>query len=239
MVKKIYDEASLKTYLERYPIDIIIQEFIAYPKEFGVLYYRYPGESTGQVTSITLKEFLHVIGDGKSTVSELVAQQPRAILQTQRLQETHAVLLEQIPVVGERVNLGEIGNHSKGTYFKDGNEFIDAQISATFDKIANEIDGFFYGRYDIRSTSLKDLKEGKNIKIIEINGVCSEPTHIYDPFRSSYFKALKEIAKHWSIIYKVSIANHNLGIPYMKFSTAIEELKALNNYSKKINALNS
>lgn len=239
LVKKFSDTDSLKHYLEKYPIDFIIQEYVNYPNEFGVLYYRLPGENKGQITSITLKEFLHVIGDGSSSVETLVAQKPRAILQLDRLQDTHADWLNYIPKKGEKVNLGEIGNHSKGTFFKDGNDHIDDQIRATFDEISSNIEGVFYGRYDIRSTSLEDLKAGRNLKIIEINGVFSEPTHIYDPFESSYFKALKEIKKHWSIIYKVSIANHNQGIPYMKFSSAVEELKSLNRYSKKLNSLTS
>ena len=59
LVKKLYSEAELESYLQKYPVDFIIQEFVSFSKEFGVLYYRLPQEAKGHITSITLKEFLH------------------------------------------------------------------------------------------------------------------------------------------------------------------------------------
>ena len=239
LVKKIYSEAELRAYLDKYPINFILQEFIDLPAEFGVLYYRLPHEPKGRLTSVTLKEFLHVLGDGQSTVLQLVEDKPRAILQLERLHQTHAQVLDKIPALGEKVNLGEIGNHSKGTFFKNGSHLIDDQLTTTIDTISKSIDGIYYGRYDIRCTSFEDLKQGKNIKIIEFNGVSAEPTHIYDPVQSSYFKALRDIARHWSIIYKVAIANHNLGTPYMKPGLMLRELKALSAYSRMLSNIAS
>ena len=236
LVEKIKNKEALKTYLEQYPVDFIIQEYIAFEEEFGVLYYRFPDEEQGHITSITIKEFLHVKGDGETTVRELIEQNPRAILQLERLNETCQHLMSYIPAMGEKVNLSEIGNHSRGTFFKDGNYLIDEQLVQTFDEISKDIEGFFYGRYDIRCTGIEDLKQGKNLKIIEINGVAAEPAHMYDPFTSSYFKALKEIARHWRIIQQVAVANHNKGIPYVKPSFVIRELRNLKNYSKLLSA---
>lgn len=232
LVEKLKSEVELETYLKQYPIDFIIQEYIAFEEEFGVLYYRFPDEEQGHITSITIKEFLHVLGDGVSTVRVLIEQKPRAILQMERLNEMYHHLMEYTPEKGEKVNLGEIGNHSKGTFFKNGNHLIDEQLVKTFDEISKNIEGFFYGRYDIRCTGIEDLKQGKNLKIIEINGVAAEPAHMYDPFTSSYFKALKEIARHWRIIQQVAVANHNRGIPYVKPSFVIRELRNLKHYSK-------
>lgn len=232
LVKKFMQKEELKAYLKQYPVDFVIQEFIAFEKEFGVLYYRLPNEEKGHITSITIKEFLHVVGDGTSNVLKLIEQKPRAILQLDRLYKTHCHLLERVPAKGEKVNLGEIGNHSKGTFFKDGNHLIDEELTRTFDEISKDIDGFFYGRYDIRSTGIEDMRKGKNLKIIEINGVAAEPTHIYDPSNSSYFKAIKEIARHWRIIQRVAVANHDRGIPYSKPGFVIKELRSLKSYSK-------
>ncbi|HOZ87200.1 MAG TPA: hypothetical protein PL029_05545, partial [Bacteroidia bacterium] len=44
------------------------------------------------------------------------------------------------------------------------------------------------GRYDIRCTSIEDLKKGNNFSILELNGSGAEPAHIYDP-NFSYLKA--------------------------------------------------
>lgn len=234
LVRKINSANELKSYITKYPIDFVVQEFIDLPAEFGVLYYRFPNKKNGKVTSITLKEFLHVIGDGKSTVLELILAKPRAKLQLERLNKTYKHLFNNIPLAGERVPLGVIGNHSKGTIFRNGNHLIDQQIRETFDQISGQIEGIYYGRYDIKSTSLEDLKQGKNIKIIEINGVCSEPTHIYDPFKSSYFQALLDIARHWYIIERIGAANHQLGVPYMKPMEMIRAIRDLSKYFKFI-----
>ena len=215
LVRKIKSELELEEYLQEYPINFIIQEFIDYPEEVGVLYYRFPDETVGRVSSITLKEFLSIEGDGVSTVLELIQNKPRAILQLDRLKDTHRGILDQVPEQGQRVPLGVVGNHSKGTTFINGNHLIDEEISNTFDQISKEIDGFYYGRYDIKCHSFEDLKKGQNLKIIEINGVCSEPTHIYDPQRTTYFRAVRDILKYWTIIRKISVANHKLGAPYM------------------------
>ena len=216
LVSKIEDETNLRAYLDKYPVDFIIQDFVDLPMEVGVLYYRFPNKKRGKVSSITLKEFLHVRGDGQLTVRELINQNPRAVLQIERLEATHAEVLDTVPDAGEKVSLGVIGNHVKGTAFIDGNHLIDRQLTSTFDKIAQEIEGFNYGRFDIKCNSLEDLKKGENLKILEINGVCSEPAHIYDPVKSSYFKALRGILKHWKIVRRISEANHQLGIPYMR-----------------------
>lgn len=215
LVKKIDSASELQAYFEKYKTDFIIQEFVWRAGEFGVLYHRFPGESKGKITSITLKEFLSVTGDGRSSVLELVEQNPRALLQLERLQDTHAHLLPAVPAAGEQVSLGVIGNHSKGTRFISGNHLIDRELEAAFDNIADQIPGFNYGRFDIKCDSWEELKQGKNITILEINGVCSEPTHIYDPEEMTYPGALLEIMKHWMLIEKIARANRRLGAAYV------------------------
>ena len=49
-VEKITDEKALKNYFDSHPIDFIIQEYIDYDIELGVLYYRMPQEEKGYVS---------------------------------------------------------------------------------------------------------------------------------------------------------------------------------------------
>ncbi|MCP3929747.1 MAG: hypothetical protein GY705_11675 [Bacteroidetes bacterium] len=237
LVKKIQSEEELRTYLGKYPIDFIIQEFITGKEEFGVLYYRFPDSKSGHISSLTLKEFLYVTGDGNSSVYELILKKPRALLQFDRLKETHPKLLGIIPRKGERIPLGVIGNHSKGTTFINGNYLIDDQLIQTFDKIVDQLDGIHYGRFDLKCDSLEDLKAGKNITIIEINGVFGEPTHVYDPTKISYFGALKTIVQHFNILCQIGIANHKIGVSYMRISEVIKHLLRLRKYARQVKAL--
>ena len=234
LVKKMDTPDQLRAYLSMYPIDFIIQEYLDYPEELGLLYYRLPNADKGKISSLTLKDFLHVVGDGKLTVLELIENTPRALLQLEKLRETHWQVFKHIPAAGERIGLGVIGNHSKGTQFINGNQYIDAQLQATFDRIAAQIPGFSYGRFDIKCTNLEDLKQGKNFKIIELNGVCSEPTHIYDQTLSTYFNALGTIMRHWTIVRRVAAANHRSGTAYVSEPQMIRLLGGLRDYNRKI-----
>ena len=237
LVKKINSSNTLKDYLSRYNIDFIIQEFVSYPTEVGVMYYRFPYEQSCHITSLTLKEFLHVRGDGRSSVEQLISDHPRAHLQLQRIQKTFPNLLNSIPKKNEKVNLGVIGNHSKGTRFINGNHLIDKELIKVFDHIGKQIQGFNYGRFDIKCKSLDDLKKGQNFKIIEVNGVCSEPTHIYDPEGSTYFKSVQDIKKHWGVVQKIGVLQHQLGKAYWKPLKMMKALWHLRAYTRNIQKL--
>ncbi|HPI55083.1 MAG TPA: hypothetical protein PLU10_10345, partial [Chitinophagaceae bacterium] len=50
-----------------------------------------------------------------------------------------------------------------------------------FDTICAQIDGFYFGRFDLRVNSIEDLLQGNNIQIMELNGLTSDPAHIFDP----------------------------------------------------------
>ena len=106
--------------------------------------------------------------------------------------------------------LEPIGNHCRGTTFLNGNNLINRELEHVFDQIAGSIEGFYYGRFDVKVSSLDDLYAGKNIKILELNGVSSEPAHIYDP-DNTLIKAYRDVLKHMRIIEEIACENHQLG----------------------------
>ncbi len=231
LVEKIAEPEQLKDYLRKFTIPLILQEFLDYSEEVGVLYYRFPNQESGQISSLTLKEFLYVTGDGQSSVRELIEAKPRAKLQLERLKKNHFNLLEKIPGKGKLVKLGEIGNHSKGTRFINGNHLIDDQLLRTIDRISRQIPGFNYGRFDIKCNSLTALKKGEDFKIIELNGVFSEPTHIYDPNGLTYFGAVQTLARHWSIVQQLGTTQHQLGVSYWPVLKMIRALWQFRKYA--------
>ena len=132
-----------------------------------------------------------------------------------------------------------IGNHSKGTQFLNGNHLICNELRNTIDLLNEQIDGWFYGRLDIKYDTFEKLKQGKDFKILEINGIISEPTHIYDPKGATYFDALKSIKKHWKMMNDIARKNHDaFDVSYPKFIPYLKEVFWLRKYSKKIIALN-
>ena len=213
MVEKIEDSNELGKYLDMNRLNIIIQEFVDYPIELGIFYIRHPGENRGRITSIVRKQLLYVTGDGSEKVRDLVKANPRALMQLKSLEKRHPDLLNYVPGKGENLELVPIGNHARGATFKSGNDLINSELSLLIDNIGKRIEGFYYGRFDIRCKSIEDLNKGRNFKILELNGAKSEPAHIYQP-GTSIFTAYPVILDHWNEMYHIAQSNHKKGIRY-------------------------
>jgi hypothetical protein len=224
-VEKLYSNYDLVQYLSTVQEDFIIQEFITYDIELGVLYYRYPDAEKGKVTSVTRKEFLSVLGDGKSNVEQLMKQSTRARFQIDSMRKRLGDMgMDEVIKSGEKRILEPIGNHCRGTKFLDDNHLLNSTLDKVFDKIALTIDGFHYGRFDMKVKSIEDLYEGKNIRIMELNGVSSEPGHIYDP-KNTLWAAYRDLAYHWKIIADISIQQQRRGIMPVPFGTLWKVVK--------------
>lgn len=223
MVKKIQTNEDISEYLRKAKFNFIIQEYIQLPLEFSVFYHRHPNETNGRVTSVTMKQMLSVTGDGLHTLEELILSKDRAKLQWEVLKNTFSAQLKEIPVKGREIELVPIGNHCLGTTFINRNDLITETLSSSFDKISKQVDGFFFGRYDIRAASFEDLEDGK-IMIMELNGCGAEPSHIYQP-GASLRKALIDLYIHWKTIYDISRANHKHGVAYLPLAQGIEIYK--------------
>jgi hypothetical protein len=228
MVKRIRNEQDIKRYLNEIKIDFIAQELIDLPHEFGVYYIRFPSQKKGFVNSITGKEFLFVTGDGKQTLQQLILDKDRAKLQWSMLRVIYADRLTEIIPAGIKVELVSIGNHCLGTTFLNCNHLINDKLNATFDAISKQVNGFYFGRYDLRCASIEDLEIG-NIKIMELNGCGAEPAHIYHP-GSSLPTAIKVLITHWKNLYRVSKENHERGIPYLSFQEGKQIYKRVKKY---------
>ena len=235
LVQKIATKEALELYLKNYPINIIIQEFLDYKNECGVFYHRKPGSKQGKITSLTLKHFIFVTGDGYSTLEELILNHKRAHFYIHLFKEIHHKDILSIPKKNETIKLTAIGNHAKGTQFIDGNHLISKKLEQTLDTISNAIDGWYYGRVDIKYDDFESLENGINFKVLEINGILAEPTHIYDGENNNYFKALKAIRTHWGILYDIATTNHiKYNIPYKSSKKFINEIIGLRNYVSSI-----
>lgn len=216
LVRKLKDEQQLKEYHQHIPVDYLVQDFVDMPLEFSVFHIRYPGETKGKVTGFILKEYIEVTGDGSSTLLQLIKQHAKAKYREPEMRHLHQENLTVVYPQGHRYLLSFTGNHNRGARFINLHQQIDQKLCDVFDKISNEAGQFYFGRYDLKCTSIEDLKVGKNISILEFNGAGAEPNHIYD-CGMSYFNALKEVARHWDDLYRIGRINHRNGIPYWSF----------------------
>ena len=233
LVSKIKNEQELIVYLNKNSIDFLIQEFIALPVELSVMHHRMPGEKEGHVTSICIKETLKVLGDGKSTVRQLMQAAPRAKLQLERFEKQSPSVLNIVPEYQQTLELEPIANHCLGTMFLNGNHHIDNKLTAIFNEVASQMEDIYYGRFDLKCNSIEDLKNGMGFKIMEYNGIGAEPAHIYDP-SYPFFKKHKDIYDHWEIIYRIYKKQKKKGVKAMSVKEAIIRLKEYSNYQKSL-----
>jgi len=200
-VAVVRSQVELNDYLRRAAVDTIIQEY-APGSEFGVFYYRLPGEDRGRIFSITEKRFPVVVGDGESALERLILQDERAVCMARFYLHTQRDRLWETPAAGERVQLVELGTHCRGAIFLDGGWVKTDSLEEVFDQISRGFEGFYFGRFDVRTPAVEEFKQGKNFKIIELNGVTSEATHIYDP-KNGLLTAYKTLCSQWRIAFEI------------------------------------
>jgi hypothetical protein len=223
-VKKIKTVSELTEYAEKANFDFLLQDLIPFKNEVGIFYVRRPNQKKGEITGIVSKEFLIVTGDGISTIEDLIHQTPRFQLQFEVLKEEYGDQLHKVLQKGESVNLVPFGNHARGAKFIDGSHWITPKLTEMINYISAQIPEFYFGRFDVMYNSFEELERGENFLIVELNGAASEPTHIYDPKHSVWF-AWKELARHITYMYEISVENHKRGFPYLDYKVGIREYK--------------
>jgi len=200
-VAVIRSDDEMRVYFIKTNAIILLQEHIK-GEEFGVFYMRYPQDDTSQIYSITEKTFPVIYGDGFSTIEKLLMLNPRTHYMAEYLLQLHANKLDHVLSKGEAFKVVEIGSHCRGSVFLDGNRYISPELSAQIEKISRQIEGFNFGRYDIRVENTDLLCAGKGFKILEVNGVTSESTNIYDP-ENSVFDAYRILFRQWRAAFEI------------------------------------
>jgi hypothetical protein len=235
-VNLVEDSNHLLKYISSFPSGekMMLQRPIHHDGEAGVFYVRIPGEASGMLYSLTLRYFPYVIGDGKSTLTELIQSDPRTKLRADFYlggKSNHLGFskedLEHIPLEGELIRLTFIGSLRVGGLYRDAGHLITPELTQRFDGIARSMPEFYYGRFDIRFESTDLLKEGRGFSIIEINGAGAEAIQAWDPdvpVRQLY----KEFFKAQSLLFKVGDMNRKRGFKPMSVMGLIKAIKHQN-----------
>lgn len=138
-----------------------------------------PYESKGKNCVTFRKRIFKVVGDGSQTIRQLMLLDYRSSLQIERLEK--GIDMEEVLPQGVAKLLEPIGNHCRGTIFRDRGDLITDALCEVFDTISKSIEGFYYGRYDLRVRFFEDLLKGDHIQIMELNGITADAAHIFDP----------------------------------------------------------
>lgn len=211
-VKIVRNENALKNYLENFPrrAKLLIQHKVPHEAEAGIFYIRQPGQKNGEIFSITLKYSPYIVGDGKKCLSQLVEDDPRAKKLSHIYFKRHLSQLNEIIPMNQAFRLSFAGSHSKGSIFRNGNDYITQGLTDVFDEITSDISGFYYGRFDVRFESIEKLMCGENFSILEINGASSEATHIWDR-NTKLSEVYKTLFYQYKTLFSIGNINRKQG----------------------------
>lgn len=221
-VAVIHSYESAVAYLTDNVECVIAQRFIS-GAEFGVFYMRLP-EQESRLFSITEKVLPELIGDGERTLERLILDDPRAVALAKHYLKVNRGRLYEVPATGDRIQLVELGTHCRGAIFLDGNRYQTEDLREKLDEVLSTYEGFGFGRFDLRIPSGEDLAAGKHIQILELNGVSSESTDIYDP-KNSIFHAWCVLCRQWKHAFEIGDANRSRGAKVPTFGEVLAVLR--------------
>jgi hypothetical protein len=181
----------------------LVQKFTAWNYEYGVFYVRHRGEA--RITGINKKHFPTVVGDGQKDILKLAQQHPRysdhwaTFLQYQDV--------NRVPLPGEKVQLSFIGSHTMGCRFTDDTHLLTPEIEESVFSIFERQPGFNFGRLDVKAQSESAFLQG-NFVVIEVNGVASLPTNMFDP-NNSLRQAYRIFLRHGRYLVESAAENRH------------------------------
>lgn len=198
-------ERDLVDYLARFDGDVLIQRWVG-GEEFGVFVALLPGESTPRVLSVVHKTFPAVRGDGRSSLYALILADARARLIAPALLRRWRGRLDSVPGPGEHVALVEVGAHCRGSLFLDARQHVTPELRATLARLLAAVPGFAFGRIDLRTPTVADLRAGRHLQVLEVNGVAAESAHIYHP-DTPLLDGYRAMFEQWRIAFEIGSAH--------------------------------
>ncbi len=93
--------------------------------------------------------------------------------------------------------------------YRDALNWRSPQLERVLDALGRAVPGFFFGRFDVRAESVDALRRGE-FTVIELNGVLSESTQIYDP-AVSFARACATLFHQWRGAFEIGAENRARG----------------------------
>jgi membrane protein DedA with SNARE-associated domain len=209
-VKVVRGRDEFRAALRASSAPVVVQRFEDGACEVGLFVIAAPGEAP-RLFSICDKRFPHVEGDGRATLGELIARDPRLSLQEPVFRDRLSSRLGEVPAQGERIRLANAGNHSQGCLFVDGARLRTAALEAWTARAIASARGYHYGRLDVRFRDEGACMRGEGGVILEANGVTSESTNMYDPSWGAW-RAWRVMRAHWREAFRIGAANRAAGV---------------------------
>ncbi|CAN5885822.1 hypothetical protein BH11PSE13_BH11PSE13_40350 [soil metagenome] len=211
-VQLIADMAALENYLLQFPTGetAVLQRYLPQEGEAGIFYARDPKGDIGRVIGLALRYFPRVTGDGKRTVAQLIAADPRAKRIARSPRHECRVSPTTVPRLGEEVRLATIGSTRVGGLYRDGAALITPELTQAIDAVARDMPDFHFGRFDVRFDSADELSAGRSFTVMEINGAGSEAIEAWDP-TTSLLRGFRMIFAKQRMLFAIAAKQREAG----------------------------
>lgn len=212
-VRLLPDMAALNAYLAAFPTGetVVLQRYLPQEGEAGIFYARDPATGEGRIIGLALRYFPRVTGDGRSTVAELVAADPRARRIARSPRHQCSVPPSSVPAAGQQVRLATIGSTRVGGLYRDGAALATPELTRAVDTVARDMPEFHFGRFDVRFESLRELAAGRGFTIMEINGAGSEAIEAWDP-DTGVMEGFRMIFAKQRLLFAIGAAQRKAGV---------------------------
>jgi hypothetical protein len=165
------------------------------------------------------------MGDGVRALERLILDDPRAVKMARYFLGKWSNRLGEVPAAGETIQLSNLGTHCRGAVFLDGRRLGTEALTEAIDALSRGFGGFFFGRYDLRVPSREDFEAGRNLRVLELNGVSAESTHIYEP-GYCLLAAYRDLFRQWRIAFEIGAIHRAAGMTPASFGEVWRVIRA-------------
>jgi len=169
-----------------------------------------PGEETGRIFSLTFRYYPFLVGDGVSTLRQLILSNERSRWKADIHLAAHARHLDEVLPKGQGLRLATVGSNRVGGLYIDGCSYVTPAMTERFDQIAKSMPEFWFGRFDVRYKDIEAFQRGEDFLIVESNGAGSEAIHMWDP-NFPLMEAFRTLFDQQSLMFAIAEANRRRG----------------------------
>ena len=197
----------------------ILQKFTSNPFECGVFYIRQNGKP--KITGINKKHFPTVVGNGREDVLALAKRHPRYSKHWRSfLQDIDTA---EVLELGVEKRLSFIGSHTLGCKFTDDADLHTDELERAIFAVFETQPGFNFGRVDVKAADEEAFKRGEFV-VIEVNGVASLPTHMFDP-KYSVWQAYEIFFQHAKYLANIAAEQRRQPMALLSYWQVLQMVK--------------
>lgn len=218
-IAKVSTEADIDKHTPRLLGDYILQKFTSYPYECGVFYIRQNGNA--KITGINQKHFPTVTGNGKDNLLVLAKGHHRYTKHWNSfLQDINT---SEVLKAGVEKRLSFIGSHTLGCKFTDDAHLHTAELEQAIFEVFDSQPGFNFGRVDVKAADEDAFMRGEFV-VIEVNGVASLPTHMFDP-KFSVWQAYGIFFEHARYLAQIAREHRKKPMDLLSYWQVVQKVK--------------